>query len=248
MGKITKEEAIAKLTALRVEVPEGMSYNGIVKLLGEHEVEETVVVSKSVMDSILKRLDNQDTTISRLQGATTFDAEKLLTSLQGNGSFSSENALLDGEARTKYAQKMLSMIRCVVRVLDPLKAKFTVEKLVVINPIVGAREYNVELNITTHIPYIVYLALSDKTYNQYDENFSSGDAKVGGETSGGSSVKKAYDINLLRPLTEKELNVLRKKQILDGGTTPEKLDFLVESADSIEVLHNSKLKDLGYNI
>jgi hypothetical protein len=112
------------------------------------------------------------------------------------------------QVRMKIHEDMMALVRVNVHCNDPAKKDWPGEIITVANSVIEAKKY-VKYDTTDgyHIPKIIYLALKDKEVQLFRtvKSAKGVDVKEG-------YLAKAYSIEVLPPLTEKELAQLAADQ------------------------------------
>lgn len=131
--------------------------------------------------------------------------------INGDSEEDTDNAtstLTEHQARMKIRDDMMALVRVNVHCNDPAKKEWPGEIIEVSNSVIEAKKY-VKYDTTEgyHIPKIIYLALKDKEVQLFRTV----------KSAKGVDIKepylaKAYSIEVLPPLTEKELAQLAADQ------------------------------------
>lgn len=114
----------------------------------------------------------------------------------------------DLQLHTQKRNEALKLIRVNVNPIEPLKTHLEGEILTVSNALVGTIKRYIPFGQDWHIENIVYQALKEKKYQQFKDT-----KNRDGSTTRKSREATAYNIAILPPLTEEELEEMRKIQL-----------------------------------
>lgn len=117
--------------------------------------------------------------------------------------------LNEGQRKSELLKQARKNVRCIVTCHNPAKSSSTGEFHTVANGIVPKITTMVQYNVETHVPQIILNMLRERTYEQF---YTYKEEKTGDNLRRSRTIKE-YSIQVLDPLTEKELQVIRERQI-----------------------------------
>jgi len=243
-GKTNRQELIDEAESLRLKFPSNITAEKLEILISKgkttevDELEELRQQFKELQAQVANK-GNSDNITDIVQALT----HKSNTSGEDLGI-----SVLDTPDRVNKIKKAFSLIRCKVSPRDPAKQSHSGEEFSTSNDLIGSISWTVEYGNTTHIPYCIYTTLKDKLVSILSEDIESGNEKIG-KSKGGYESVEAYNITLMKPLTQKELDNLARKQRLRSDNLEDRSEALLGiDTTTKKTTIDTELEALGYNI
>ena len=176
------------------------------------ESDEELVVDNNVESPDIDKLRTQ------LKKELEVEYENKLRELQANMEANLNDKAMSGNVpigkqKLDLQKKATKLVRCVVSSRDPMKQSWPGEIITVSNDMTGLIKKFVPFNIDAgyHLPQMIVNVLKDKTCTVFVNK------KINGETVKTGKQIKAYNIEILPPLTEHELTELAREQAARGS-------------------------------
>lgn len=116
----------------------------------------------------------------------------------------------EADTRTKEA---MHLIRCIITCNNKNKTNYKGEIFSVRNAVLPEIKKYIPFNVTTHVPQILLNVIKEKDYQLFRE-----ETLPNGNKTKRPYLIKEYNIQLLPPISTKELEAIKQKQLAEGFT------------------------------
>jgi len=238
----SRQDLIAEAKELGIEFPKNITDEKLEELIGNYNSTPTL----DMINALQAQIDRLSGT-NKVEDNNTVDLlVRAMSKKDASSKIDRGINVADTPNRDEKIVKALTHIRCTIMSRDPSKQTFKAEIISFSNDLIGDIKYRVDFNTETHIPYCIYRVLKDKKVNIFDPDMVSG-SPLTGQVSGGYNTIEAYNINVLPPLTKKQLEELAKKQKLRSDDLDEREDAILDS-ETTKIEEKDELKELGYSL
>ena len=116
----------------------------------------------------------------------------------------------EADLRTKEAMRL---VRCIITCNNKNKTNYKGEIFSVRNAVLPEIKKYVPFNVTTHVPQILLNVIKEKDYQLFRE-----ESLPNGNKTKRPYLIKEYNIQILPPISTKELEAIKQKQLAEGFT------------------------------